>query len=287
MVEVLIIRLHGCRLSERLMRAVVVAEALEFGQLDVQRAHAELAVVELVELVAADGVGALHAAVMLGAFGRQHEQRDAALPAGGLELGHGLAAAVDLHRLEVEWCLADQVVEESCGASSRGARVGAHVAKLRDRADGLGLLDAETCFDGNARMIDPDHLAGLSPAVAVAPALSVAVELALPLGLCSPVMERDGLGLAGPDQAGDHAPGGGGAGREVVLARQHGADLGAPPQRKAQAPLPPAGHRREQPAAFRAVASVAPSRRSWSNSARLSKHSAACGESSSRTASRR
>ena len=84
-------------------------------------------------------------------------------------------------------------------------------------------------------MIDLHHLAGLSPAVAAAPALSVAVELALPLGLDAPVVERDRLGLAGAHQAGDHAPGGGLAGREAALARQHGADLGAPPQRKAKA----------------------------------------------------
>ena len=58
-------------------------------------------------------------------------------------------------------------------------------------------------------MIDLHHLAGLPPAVAAAPALGVAVELAPPLGLCSPVVECDRLGLAGPDQACNHAPGGG------------------------------------------------------------------------------
>ncbi len=91
-------------------------------------------------------------------------------------------------------------------------------------------------------MVDLHHLAGLSAAVAVAPALGVAVELAPPLGLCSPVVERDRLGLAGAHQAGDHAPGGGLAGREAALARQHGADLGAPPQREA---LPRLAHQLE------------------------------------------
>ncbi len=71
MVEVFIIRLHGRALSERLMRPVGVVEALEFGQLDVERADAQLAGAGLVELAAAGGgVGALHAAAMLGAFGR-------------------------------------------------------------------------------------------------------------------------------------------------------------------------------------------------------------------------
>ncbi len=149
MVEVFIIRLHGRCLPKRLMRAVVVVEALEFGQLGVQRAHAQLAGVELVELVAADRVGALDAAIVFGASGRQHEQGDAAPLAGGLELGRGLAAAVDLHRLDIERRLADQVVEELRGAGGGGARIGAHVAQLRDRADGLEFLDAEAGLDGN------------------------------------------------------------------------------------------------------------------------------------------
>ncbi len=50
MVEVFIMRLHGGALSERLMRPIGVVEALEFGQLDVQGADAELAGVEPVEL---------------------------------------------------------------------------------------------------------------------------------------------------------------------------------------------------------------------------------------------
>ncbi len=224
------------------MRPVGVVEALEFGQLDVQRAHAQLAGVELVELVAAGGVGALDAAIANGASGRQHEQGDAAPLAGGLELGHELAAAVDLHRLDIERRLADQMVQELRGAGGGGARVGAHIAKLRDRAHRLEFLDAEAGLDGDAQVVDLDHLAGLSAAVAVAPAAGVAVELAPPLGFHAPAVERDGLGPAGADQAGDHASGGGGAGREAALARQHGADLGAPPQREA---LPRLAHQLE------------------------------------------
>ena len=58
MVEVPIIRLHGRALSESLMRPAGVAEALEFGQLDIESTHAQLAGAGLVELVAAGGVGA-------------------------------------------------------------------------------------------------------------------------------------------------------------------------------------------------------------------------------------
>ena len=67
LVEVFIIRLHGRALSERLMRPAGVAEALEPGQLDAQLDGAGL-----VELVSAGRVGALHVAVAIGAFGRQH-----------------------------------------------------------------------------------------------------------------------------------------------------------------------------------------------------------------------
>ncbi len=44
---------HGRRLPECLVRAIGVAEALEFGQLDVQGAHAQLAGAELMKLAAA------------------------------------------------------------------------------------------------------------------------------------------------------------------------------------------------------------------------------------------
>ena len=52
---------------------------------------------------------------------------------------------------------------------------------------------------------------GFRPRVPQRQRRGVAVELAFPLGLDAPVMERDGLGLAGAHQAGDHAPGGRGA----------------------------------------------------------------------------
>ncbi len=47
-------------------------------------------------------------------------------------------------------------------------------------AGGLGLLAREAGLDGDAHAVDPDHLAGFSPAVAVAP----------PLGPGAPVVER-------------------------------------------------------------------------------------------------
>ncbi len=56
LVEALIIRLHGRALSERLMRAIGVAEALEFGQLDAERADVQLAGAGLAELAAAGSV---------------------------------------------------------------------------------------------------------------------------------------------------------------------------------------------------------------------------------------
>ncbi len=230
MVEVFIIRLHGRCLSERLMRPVVVVESLEFGQLDVQRAHAQLAVVELVELAAAGGVGALHAAVAIGASGRQHEQFDAALLAGGLELGHGLAAAVDLHRLDIERRLADQAVEECRGAGGGGAR---------DAADGaVPALD-----ERHARSVR----GGRAAEAKVRPA---GARARLPAGRRHPVAGRL------------HLPG---AGDQLLPAeRLAGGPLMQPPGRRLRKPHPRASQRlrrgaspvqrlRCQRAAFRAV----------------------------------
>ena len=81
-----------------------------------------------------------------------------------------LAAAVDLDRSDVERRLADRAVEQLRGAGGGGVRIGAHAAKLRGRADGLGLLDREAGVDGDAQMVDLHHLAGLSTAGAAAQA---------------------------------------------------------------------------------------------------------------------
>ena len=149
--EALIMRLHGRRLPERPVRAIGVAEALESGRLGVEGADAQLAGAGSAELAAAHRAGALHAAALFGASGRQREQRDAPPPAGGLEPGRGLAAAAGLHRPDIERRLADQMVGEVRGAGGGGARAGAHAAQLRDRAHGLGLLGREAGLDGDAR----------------------------------------------------------------------------------------------------------------------------------------
>ncbi len=41
---------------------------------------------------------------------------------------------------------------------------GSHAAQFRDRPDGLGFLDAEAGFDGDARVVGPNHLARPLPA---------------------------------------------------------------------------------------------------------------------------
>ena len=60
----------------------------------------EFAVEEVPELDAGGSVGAFDAAVPLGASRRQDAEFDAELLAGVLELGHELAAAVDLDGLQ-------------------------------------------------------------------------------------------------------------------------------------------------------------------------------------------
>ena len=120
-------------------------------------------------------------------------------------------------------------------------------------------------------MVDPDHLAEPSPAGAAAPALGVAVELAPPLGLGATVVECYRRGLAGgAHQAGDNVPGGGRDGREAVLA---------------QVPLPAVERR------LGAADRLQGGRPRGALKAKLVEQrelvEAACGESSSRTASRR
>ncbi len=112
----------GGHLPGRLMRSAGVAEGLEPGQLGSD-------------------------SPMPGSPAQdwRNSQRPAA-QAGGLD------SAVDLHRPDDERHLADRVVEESRGA----------FGKASSGAYGFELLDAEAGVDGDARVIDPDHLAGIS-----------------------------------------------------------------------------------------------------------------------------
>ncbi len=147
------------------MRPIGVAEAFEFGQLDAQLAGAGL-----VELAAAGGVGALDAAVAIGAFGRQRERvrcraagrrsrtrprtrcRRRPAPTRGRTASGGSGGRGILWRRR-RW----RASRRACSTAS-------------SRAPGLGLLDREAGLDGDAQVVDPDHLAGLAPAVAAAPA---------------------------------------------------------------------------------------------------------------------
>ena len=173
------------------MRPAGAAEALEPGQLDVGCADARLAGAGLMELVTVGSVGALNAAIAIGAFGRQHDRPD------------------------VERRLADRVVERLRGQQTASDSLTAKPASI------VTLMRSSWISRPGSRLRVPQL-----------PALGGAGKLA-----------------------------------QALFQRQDVA--------------------RDQPTAFRAVACEAPSRRSRSNSASLSKRSATCGESSSRTTSRR
>ena len=81
---------------ERSMWPLVVVEELMLGELGGGVGDGEGAVVLVPELDAGGPVGPLDAPVPLGLAGRQDLERDAPVLAGLLEVGHELAAAVDL-----------------------------------------------------------------------------------------------------------------------------------------------------------------------------------------------
>jgi hypothetical protein len=109
--------------------AVVVVEMLEGLDVGGELLEGERQLMAGVELVAPAAIAALDGApgsspgraIEFGRSGRQDEQPDAALGAGGLELGHELAAAVDLDGVERERQLGREPVEEQLGGLGGGA----------------------------------------------------------------------------------------------------------------------------------------------------------------------
>ena len=81
---------------QRRVGAHVVVEELVIGELGGGFADGERAVVESPELDAGGPLGAFDAAVPPGLSRRRDAEGDAPVPAGLFEVGHELAAAVDL-----------------------------------------------------------------------------------------------------------------------------------------------------------------------------------------------
>src|SRR5207248_9023522 len=89
------------------MRADGVVDFFPLAQFAVEGFHLQRAGGDLIELLGVGAVGALHGTVEFGRTRREHEQVQAALLAGLLELGGELTAAIDL---QGEW-------GRACGAA--------------------------------------------------------------------------------------------------------------------------------------------------------------------------
>lgn len=78
------------------VRSDVVVEVLILGQCRTGVTDGEFSIVEVPEFGSGTVIGTLDDAIELRAFGRQDGQGEAECPAGVLELGAQLAAAIDL-----------------------------------------------------------------------------------------------------------------------------------------------------------------------------------------------
>jgi hypothetical protein len=95
-------------------------------------------VVAGVELVSPYALGALDTAIELRGFGRQHEERDALVFAGLLELGHEFGTAIDLDGFQRDGECGAPIVE---GRSPAVAAEGFGGRETGDRIVGGELVD--------------------------------------------------------------------------------------------------------------------------------------------------
>ncbi len=237
MIDKLIIVFHGGELSERLMRSVMVVLMLVAFKFQIERADIQIAAVKRIKLVAAGAIGAFHTTVQFGRSGRQHIQRDVEFLTGGFELGHELAAAIDLDRLDLERQLLLEILQKARGAKCSGSGIGAHEAQSGGRTGGFELLDRKAGVDMHAHVIDLDHLSGCLGFVGVAPALCVTVEDARFFVSGATLVEGGRQDLSASDPFTEHATDGAFAQPDAVLACQNGADFGPPPERMSQTNL--------------------------------------------------
>ena len=137
-------------------------------------------------------VGAFDAAIVLGSFGRQHEERDFEFFAGLFEVGAELAAAVDLCGDEGERELFADGFEEARGVVGGCASEGLNDHLLADGGDGLELLEL-FAVAGGGQVVDLDEFTGLFGSLSPGQALGVAVEAPQLLALHATAAERAGL----------------------------------------------------------------------------------------------
>ena len=215
--------LVGGSAIQRPVGPLIVVEELVPGECGRHGGDCERAVVPAPELDPGGPVAALDAAVPLGPPGRQDMEGDFQRLAGALEVGHELAAAVDLDGLDGEGHGRDGGFEEALGVAGGGAGEDAGGGELGDGADGAELLEG-LAVAAAGHVVDLNHLAGgfgfgLVP---VFPSLRPgAFEAAAALGLGAALAEGRGLDPAVGDGLGDDAPDGG-DGQADAAAVEHG-----------------------------------------------------------------
>jgi hypothetical protein len=116
---------------------VAVVEVLEAAEDGVEAFDVGGQVVGFVELVPPCAIAAFDGSIHLWASGRENIEGDTSFLAGGLELGHELASAVDLDGLHRE----RHVVEEACGGLCGCTVEGFADGPFGDRVIGGEVLD--------------------------------------------------------------------------------------------------------------------------------------------------
>src|SRR6266542_3276748 len=121
--------------------------------------HRPVEIGNLVELLLVGPLRPFDAAVELGRSGREHVQADAALPAGLLESGHELAAAVHLDRPDGERHAGIDGAQEGSGAGRRGLTSDAEHVPARDDIAGGELLEDDARERSQIERINLDEVA--------------------------------------------------------------------------------------------------------------------------------
>src|ERR1051325_7519216 len=133
--------LGRCLSVEGGVRPVVVEAMSEGIDEGLELVDAGGKVVAGIELVPPRALVAFDGAVELRPLGRQHEQGEALLLAGDLEVGSELGATVDLDSLDAERSLFDELVEQRAGTLRSRPRRDAPNGPFGDRIIGGEVLD--------------------------------------------------------------------------------------------------------------------------------------------------
>ena len=142
------------------MRADGVVDFFPLAQFAVEGFHLQRAGGDLIELLGVGAVGAFHGTVEFGRTRREHEQVQAALLAGLLELGGELTAAIDLQGANGEGHAVLQGIEKLGGGLAGGAGVGLDHVPARNHVASGELLEDHAGQGAHVEGVDLDQIAG-------------------------------------------------------------------------------------------------------------------------------